>query len=64
MVGIHTGKLFGAVAYDVRVDKRDKEKIAEMPPIFKNTQITIDDVGPFMKNFMKNWVSLKLRDVR
>ena len=51
--GIREGKLFGAVVCDVKVPEHEKDFFAEMPPIFKNTQITIEDVGPFMKNLCK-----------
>ena len=47
--GISEGKLFGTVVCDVKVPENEKDYFAEMPPVFKTTQISIDDVGPFMK---------------
>ena len=37
----------------MKVPEHEKDYFSEMPPIFKNTQITIDDIGPFMKNLCK-----------
>ena len=44
MKQICAGKYFGAVVCDVL-----KEHFAEMP-IVKNVEVTIEDVGPYMKN--------------
>ena len=47
---IRADKLFGVIICDVKVPDNYKYHFAEMPPIFKNTEITIADVGPYMKN--------------
>ena len=47
---ICAGKYFGAVVCDVHVPEVLKEHFAEMPPVFKNVEVTIEDVGPYMKN--------------
>ena len=44
---------FGYVEVDIRVPEHLKEKFAEMPPIFKNTDISLDDIGPHMREFAK-----------
>ena len=43
--------LFGCVEVDIRVPDHLKEKFSEMCPIFKNTNISHDDIGDFMKAY-------------
>ena len=43
--------LFGCVEVDIRVPDHLKEKFSEMCPIFKNTEISRDDIGDFMKAY-------------
>ena len=43
------GKLFGANVSDVKVPENEKDYFSEMAPVFKNTQISIDDIDPFIK---------------
>ena len=38
-------KIFGALEVDIRVPDHLKAKFAEMPPIFKNTAISREDIG-------------------
>ena len=45
------GTLFGMVECDVRVPDNLREHFAEMQPIFKNTTVTRDDIGPFMRQY-------------
>ena len=45
---IWADKLFVAIVCNVKVPNNNKNYFAEMPPIFKNAEITIDDVGPYM----------------
>ena len=33
----------------MKVPENEKDYFPEMAPVFKNTQISIEDVGPFMK---------------
>ena len=43
--------LVGVVGCDLRGPEPLKPHFREMPPIFKNTEISREDVGPFMKAF-------------
>ena len=45
------GTLFGMVECDIRVPSELQDHFAEMQPIFKNTTVTRDDIGPFMRNY-------------
>ena len=47
---ICNGNYFGAAVCDVNVPENLKPYFAEMPPVFKNVKVTIDDVGEYMKN--------------
>ena len=47
---ICNGNYFGAVVCDIHVPENLKAYFAEMPPVFKNVKVTIDDVGEYMKN--------------
>ncbi|CAH3180046.1 unnamed protein product, partial [Porites lobata] len=48
---VRNERLFGCVEVDIRVPEHLKEKFSEMCPIFKNTEISRDDIGDFMKAF-------------
>ena len=48
---VRNGTLFGAVEVDLQVPDELKPKFNEMTPIFKNVDITINDIGPHMKHF-------------
>lgn len=48
---VKNGNLFGCVECDIRVPEHLKAKFSEMCPIFKNTMISRDDIGEFMKQF-------------
>ena len=45
------GTLFGMVECDVRVPEHLQDHFAEMQPIFKNTTVTCDDIGSFMRQY-------------
>ena len=45
------GTLFGMVECDVRVPEHLQYHFAEMQPIFKNTTVKRDDIGPFMRQY-------------
>mgnify|MGYP006375582401 FL=1 len=45
------GTLFGLVQCDLHVPDRLKEYFSEMTPIFKNTQISKEDIGPHMREY-------------
>ncbi|KAJ8031107.1 hypothetical protein HOLleu_27721 [Holothuria leucospilota] len=48
---IRDDQIFGAIECDIHVPDELKPTFAEMCPIFKNTDISIDDIGEHMKNF-------------
>ena len=48
---IKSGKLFGCIECDISVPDKLKHHFQEMTPIFKNTEISRDDIGPHMKQF-------------
>ena len=48
---IISGALFGAVECDIHVPESLKETFSEMSPIFKNVQISHDDIGEHMRQF-------------
>ena len=50
---IQGGFIFGAIQCDVRVPDHLKCHFEEMPPIFKNTTITENDIGEHMTDFLK-----------
>ena len=50
---ICAGKYFGAVVCNIRVPEPLKEYFAEMPPIFINVEMSIEDIGPY--NFKLNF---------
>ena len=48
---IRQGKLFGMVECDIMTPESLKPRLAEFPPIFKNTQINRTDIGRFMASY-------------
>ena len=44
-------KLFGQVQCNIHVPDNLKEKFSEMQPIFKNTVISRNDIGEFIKAY-------------
>ena len=48
---VKEGSLFGCVECDIRVPHHLKSKFSEMCPIFKNVEISRDDIAEYMKNF-------------
>ena len=48
---VRNERLFGCVEVDIRVPEHLKEKFSEMCPIFKNTNISREDIGEFMKAY-------------
>ena len=45
------GTLFGMIECDVRVPEHLQDHFSEMQPIFKNTTVTLDDIGPYMRQY-------------
>ena len=50
---IQDGHLFGFVECDIEVPEHLKDYFSEMTPIFKNHDVSLDDVGEFMQNYAK-----------
>ena len=48
---IRSGKLFGYVQCDIEVPEEFKEKFANFPPIFKNTNVGRHDIGSLMQDY-------------
>ena len=48
---IKKDKLFGTVECDIQVPEHLHAYFKEMPPIFKNTEISREDIGDLMKNY-------------
>ncbi|XP_078601001.1 uncharacterized protein LOC144876010 [Branchiostoma floridae x Branchiostoma japonicum] len=48
---VRSKELFGTVECDIEVPADLKSRFAEMPPIFKNVEISIDDIGEHMKKY-------------
>ena len=47
---IRSGKLFGYVQCDIELPEELKEKLANFPPNFKNTNVGRHDIGLLMKD--------------
>ena len=44
-------KLFGCIECNIHVPQHSREQFSEMCPIFKNTEISPDDIGKFIKAY-------------
>ena len=51
LTAIKNRSFFGVVQWNIRVPDHLKGKFAEMCPIFKNTEIDREDIGPYMQAF-------------
>ena len=51
LAAVIDGTLFGMIECDVRVPEHLQDHFSEMQPIFKNTTVTRDDIGPFMRQY-------------
>ena len=49
--GVRAGTVFGMIECDICVPEELREHFAEMQPVFKNTRLTLDDLGPFMRQY-------------
>ena len=49
--GVLAGTVFGMIECDICVPEELREHFAEMQPVFKNTRLTLDDLGPFMRRY-------------
>ena len=48
---IKNDQIFGFLRCDVRVPEDKIEEFSEFPPVFKNTEITISDIGEHMQQY-------------
>ena len=51
LTDVRAGALFGMIRCDVGVPEELRAHFAEMQPIFKNIDLTRDDLGPFMLRY-------------
>ena len=51
--------LFGLVQCDIHVPEHMKSYFAQFPPVFKNTNVSLEDVGPHMKGICDRYGFLK-----
>ena len=49
---VKNGEIFGAVEVDIQVPDSLKPYFQEMPPVFKNTTVSHDDIGDFMRGYL------------
>ena len=51
LAAVIDGTLFGMIECDIRVPPELRAHFAEMQPVFKNANVSRDDIGPFMRNY-------------
>ena len=51
---VRNEKIFGFVECDIHVPNDLIDKFSEFPPIFKNTEITLTDIGDHMREFCRH----------
>ena len=56
---ITDGSLFGLVECDLRVPETLTQQFSKMPPIFKNVEISRNDIGDHMKRYAEREGLLK-----
>ena len=49
--GVKNGSLFGVLLCDIETPDSLKEKFSEFCPIFKNTEVSREDISPLMRDF-------------
>ena len=54
-----SGDLFGLIQCSIKVPDELKEYFADMPPIFKNVEITINDIGEHMNKYCEEYGLMK-----
>ncbi|PIK33652.1 hypothetical protein BSL78_29538 [Apostichopus japonicus] len=59
---VKSGEVFGVVECDIEVPPSLRETFAEMPPIFKNTEISLQDIGEHMAQFIPKAVFCQFGD--
>ena len=51
LAAVIDGTLFGMIECDIHVPPELRPYFSEMQPIYKNTTVTRDDIGPFMRQY-------------
>ena len=51
---IGSGQLFGVIECDLSVPDEDKDRCANFPPLFKNTDVDRDSIGEYMKEYAES----------
>jgi hypothetical protein len=51
LAAVLNNQLFGALEVDIKVLDHLKPTFAEMSPIFKNVEVSIDDIGDHMRQY-------------
>ena len=51
LAAVIDGSLFGAIVCDIRVPPELRPYFSEMQPIFKNANVSRDDIGPYMRQY-------------
>ena len=54
LTAIQNNKIFGLVECDIHTPDHLKKQFADLPPIFKNDDITREDIGDFMKSYAED----------
>ena len=62
--GILNDRLFCAIECKIHVPDNLKQYFEEMPPIFKNTTVRLNDIGDYMKEYLKNQDQLTFKERR
>ena len=57
--GVQNGSLYGFLFVDIENPEHLKEKLADFPPIIKNTDISRADIGPYMEKIAEKFGYLK-----
>ena len=56
---IKSGLKFGVLDCSIEVPEHLREKFSEFPPIFKHCDVSLEDIGPHMKDFAHEYNLLK-----
>ena len=51
---VRSGEIFGVIECDINVPQYLRARFSEMPPIFKNVNVTVEDIGHHMKQFCQD----------
>ena len=57
--GIQNDSLYGFLFVDIETPEHLKEKLADFPPIIKNTDVSRADIGPYMEKIAEEHGYLK-----